>query len=104
MKAERLLFLQGGLCFYCRRKLNPDQATLDHVIPGSMGGKADETNLVACCRSINALFANLPPKRKMETLLSWRGRIPCPEKTNQTGVIVSVIKPNSLTSHGGNNG
>jgi hypothetical protein len=28
-------------------------ATLDHVLPFSLGGKTDETNLVTCCWSCN---------------------------------------------------
>jgi hypothetical protein len=93
MKADRLLFLQGGLCFYCRRKLDPAKATVEHVIPGSMGGKGDESNIVACCRAINALFANLPPKRKLETLIAWRGRVPCPERNGP-----ELEKPGESTS------
>ena len=41
MKAGRLLYPQGGLCFYCRRKLDLSNATIEHVIPKSMGGKND---------------------------------------------------------------
>lgn len=79
MKAERMLFIQGGLCFYCRRKLDPSKATIEHVIPSSMGGKSDESNVIVCCRAINSLFANLPPKRKIEALVAWGGRMPCPD-------------------------
>ena len=92
MKAERLLFLQGGVCFYCRGKLSPAKATVEHVIPSSMCGKGDEGNLVACCHAINALFANLPPKHKLETLIAWNGRIQCPEKIKK-GIHPLAKKP-----------
>lgn len=79
MKAERLLYLQGGLCFYCRRKLDLSDATIEHVIPKSMGGKNDESNVVVCCRAINSLFSNMTPKEKFEALIAWHGPMPCPE-------------------------
>jgi 5-methylcytosine-specific restriction endonuclease McrA len=78
MKAERLLYLQGGLCFYCRRKLDLSNATIEHVIPKSMGGKDAENNVVICCRAINALFADMTPKEKIGTLIAWHGPMPCP--------------------------
>ena len=37
-KLKRVLFLQAGKCFYCRRHLNKEDATLDHIIPKSLGG------------------------------------------------------------------
>ena len=37
------------------------------------------TNLVACCREINSLFQNLPPKHKIELLLNWQSSSPCPK-------------------------
>ncbi len=84
MKTDRRLYLQGGHCFYCRRKLDLTNATLEHVIPKSMGGKGDESNLVVCCRAINSLFANKTPKEKIETLIAWHGPMPCPK--NRAGL------------------
>lgn len=51
----------GGeiLCSYCGRKCNrvhedPNQATIDHVIPLSSGGAGlDPNNLIVCCRRCN---------------------------------------------------
>jgi 5-methylcytosine-specific restriction endonuclease McrA len=85
MKTGRLLYLQGDLCFYCRRKLDLSNATIEHVIPKSMGGKGDESNVVVCCRAINNLFANMTPKQKIEALLAWHGRMPCPESSAGLG-------------------
>jgi len=80
MKADRLLFIQGGKCFYCRKQLLPEHATVDHIIPISKGGKNDISNLVACCKDINHLFSDLSPKSKMETVFNWGKNIKCPNK------------------------
>lgn len=78
---DRLLFLQGGKCFYCGRMLNRQEATVDHVLPQSMGGKSDPGNIVACCRTINQYFGAMSPKEKIATILAWAGRLQCPGKT-----------------------
>ncbi|MDC0358419.1 HNH endonuclease [Oligoflexia bacterium] len=40
-------------CQYCRIKLSSREATLDHVIPRSKGGRADWGNIVCCCKTCN---------------------------------------------------
>ena len=40
-------------CQYCSRKLTAREATLDHVIPRSQGGKTGWDNIVTCCSHCN---------------------------------------------------
>ena len=58
-KAVRLaIYLRDGFtCVYCLRDLhdtNPFDVTLDHLIPRSLGGTHETTNLVTACRSCNS--------------------------------------------------
>jgi 5-methylcytosine-specific restriction endonuclease McrA len=40
-------------CQYCGRRLPPAELTYDHVIPRSLGGPKDWTNIVTCCIPCN---------------------------------------------------
>lgn len=40
-------------CQYCKTKLTSRQATLDHVLPRSLGGKSSWKNLVCACSHCN---------------------------------------------------
>ncbi|HIE02147.1 MAG TPA: HNH endonuclease, partial [Thiotrichaceae bacterium] len=67
-KLNALLFNQGGKCFYCDAILDMNEATLDHVIPQSKGGKNDLDNLVVCCKYANHAFRDYSPKHKMAVI------------------------------------
>lgn len=41
-------------CFYCAVTLTPDEATLDHIVPLSQGGKTTKGNVAVCCHTCNA--------------------------------------------------
>ena len=41
-------------CHYCKSLSSGKEMTIDHVIPMSVGGPHDLTNLVVCCNSCNA--------------------------------------------------
>ncbi len=61
-------------CRYCRSKEN--ELTIDHVIPVSLGGSDDPTNLVAACKDCNAGKASAAPDQGMiaqvdEDSLRW---------------------------------
>lgn len=56
---------QSGACAYCHEDMTlrlgePKTATIDHVIPRSMGGKKQEFNEVAACSDCNRLKSNRP--------------------------------------------
>ncbi len=43
------------ICQYCGEKVTPENATLDHFIPQSKGGKHSKENLRTCCLICNSL-------------------------------------------------
>ncbi len=45
--------IQEGVCHYCGGKFQPDELTMDHIVPLSRGGKSTKGNLVASCKSCN---------------------------------------------------
>jgi hypothetical protein len=48
-------------CQYCAKRLKPGQATMDHILPKSMGGISSFTNCVAACLPCNAKKSNKLP-------------------------------------------
>lgn len=42
-----------SICQYCRVRLTPNQITIDHVIPKSLGGASSFTNCVVSCLACN---------------------------------------------------
>ena len=78
MEVETLLHRQGGLCFYCRKPLAVQNASIEHVIPVSKNGANGYNNLAACCKLMNSHLNAIAPKHKIEILLNWWGKSPCP--------------------------
>ncbi|HET7797493.1 MAG TPA: HNH endonuclease, partial [Nevskia sp.] len=56
---DRLLFVQGGHCFFCKRALDKADASVEHLLAASRGGPNSDENCVACCKSVNALFGSM---------------------------------------------
>lgn len=75
---DRLLFAQGGLCFFCQRTLPPADATVEHLVAVSNGGSNDPENTVACCRSLNTLLGRMSIKEKLRVVLNQKGQFKCP--------------------------
>jgi len=48
---QRLLFAQGGDCFFCRKKLGKAEASVEHLVALTHGGRDNDENCVACCKS-----------------------------------------------------
>ncbi len=42
-----------GICFYCKKKVNAKDLTLDHVVPLIRGGKSTKGNVVPACKDCN---------------------------------------------------
>jgi hypothetical protein len=55
-----ILRRERGLCFYCRRRVHRDFATLDHIVPRKLHGDDSCWNLVACCPRCNRAKADRP--------------------------------------------
>lgn len=58
---EMLLKKQSGVCFYCRKPLLLEDATIDHITPKSKGGSYALENLVAACRPCNQEKGSMHP-------------------------------------------
>jgi 5-methylcytosine-specific restriction endonuclease McrA len=56
-------------CQYCSKRIHHEDATLDHVMPQSRGGKNTWENLVACCRKCNRDKGNRTPEEWGRALL-----------------------------------
>lgn len=52
----------GGICGYCGKKLSHADATRDHIIPTSRGGKNVWTNVILCCKHHNHVKADRLPE------------------------------------------
>ena len=75
---ERILFLQGGLCFFCNRRIPKDEESTEHLMPISQGGDNHLGNLVACCKTVNLIFGSISLKEKIRTILAQKGNFDCP--------------------------
>ena len=62
----RLLHKQGGRCYYCNDSIStqhpqghPNEATIDHRLPRSLGGDHGRNNIVAACYACNQAKADM---------------------------------------------
>jgi hypothetical protein len=51
-----------GLCAYCGRLVSFAEASMDHILPQSLGGPSTWTNLVNACRRCNEKKADRTPE------------------------------------------
>ena len=56
-------------CQYCAHELTVREATLDHVLPRSKGGRTTWENLVCCCRGCNRKKGGKTPQEAHMPLL-----------------------------------
>lgn len=75
---DRLLFAQGGQCFFCRKPLPKAEASVEHLVASANGGTNDDGNCVACCKGLNHLLGSKSIKEKMQVVLNQRGNFQCP--------------------------
>lgn len=75
---DRLLFEQGGRCFFCSEPLNVADASVEHLLASANGGRNGSDNCVACCKSLNALLGHKSLKEKFQVVLNQRGSFKCP--------------------------
>ncbi len=75
---ERLLFAQGGRCFFCDDLLGAAEASIEHVVALANGGTNGDENCVACCKSLNHLLGRMSLKEKLRVLLNQQGQFKCP--------------------------
>jgi gamma-glutamyltranspeptidase len=91
---DRLMFVQGGLCFFCKQPLPKAEASVEHLFASSNGGSNNDENCVACCKSVNALLGSMSLKEKFQVVLNQKGQFKCP---NGAGSIETAT-PSKTTS------
>lgn len=72
------MFVQGGLCFFCKQPLPKAEASVEHLFASSNGGSNSDENCVACCKSVNALLGSMSLKEKFQVVLNQKGQFKCP--------------------------
>jgi 5-methylcytosine-specific restriction endonuclease McrA len=68
--SRRNLFARdASTCQYCRRQLESNELTYDHVVPRAMGGRTEWTNIVTCCVDCNRRKGGRTPEQAGMRLL-----------------------------------
>lgn len=78
---DRLMFAQGGLCFFCRDPIAKADASVEHLVASANGGRNDDDNCVVCCKAMNALLGSMSLKEKIQVVLNQKGRFECPNES-----------------------
>jgi hypothetical protein len=77
---DRLMFVQGGLCFFCKEPLPRAEASVEHLLASANGGTNIDENCVACCKSVNSLLGSMALKEKFQVALNQKGQFKCPNR------------------------
>lgn len=99
---DRLLFAQGGLCFFCSSPLPKENATVEHMDAKANGGTNSDKNCVACCREINSLLGSMSLKEKIRVILNQNGKFVCPKRASsksKTAAKTACPTPAEATDH-----
>lgn len=92
---DRLMFAQGGQCFFCKQPLPKAEASVEHLYAKANGGDNNDENCVACCKAVNALLGSMSLKEKVQVVLNQKGQFKCP---NGTGTVKTTSpKPAAAT-------
>ena len=75
---ERLLFLQGNVCFFCQDPIPADEASVEHLVATANGGAKHDDNCVVCCKTVNAALGSLSIKAKLQAIANQRSGFVCP--------------------------
>ena len=86
---DRLMFTQGGLCFFCKEPLQQGEASVEHLVASANGGGNKDDNCVACCKALNNLFGSMSLKEKIRLVLNQEGHFKCPNKAGARKAAVS---------------
>lgn len=93
-RLERLMFVQGGLCFFCQLPLPKADASIEHLFASANGGGTNDENCVACCKALNAVLGSMSLKEKFQVVLNQRGKFKCP----QGGATIAASPPARVKS------
>ena len=75
---DRLMFAQGGQCFFCKKTLSKAEASVEHLLASSHAGTNKDDNCVVCCKALNALLGSMTLKEKIQVVLNQKGKFKCP--------------------------
>ncbi len=92
---DRLMFAQGGLCFFCKQQLPKSEASVEHLVASANGGSNNDENCVACCKAVNALLGSMSLKEKIRVVLNQKGQFKCPNGCDASKV---ASKPKAKTT------
>jgi len=63
--------LAQGLCYYCEKKFEKSDLTMDHILALGRGGSSNKGNVVVCCKSCNSKKSHKTPAEiELENLKS----------------------------------
>lgn len=51
--------IRDANCYYCEKKISDKEATMDHIVPLSRGGKSNHGNIVVACKACNTAKGDL---------------------------------------------
>ena len=74
LSRANVLARDGFRCQYCNLEMTTKEATLDHVVPRSQGGKTTWENIVCACATCNRKKGGRTPKEAHMKLLSKPGK------------------------------
>jgi hypothetical protein len=92
---ERLLFLQGGRCFFCAQIIPAGEASVEHLVATANGGAKDDDNCVVCCKAVNAALGSLSIKTKLQVVINQRGAFACPHGTRDEADLAAPVDTGS---------
>ncbi|MDE2344316.1 MAG: endonuclease [Betaproteobacteria bacterium] len=95
---DRLMFAQGGLCYFCNMPLPKSEASVEHLVPSSRAGSNSDDNCVACCKAVNALFGSMSLKEKIRVVLNQNGKFVCPNGTGTIAAAKSAPTPKPVAA------
>ncbi len=82
------MFVQGGLCFFCKQPLSKADASVEHLLASANAGSNHDDNCVACCKSFNALLGSMSLKEKF-----GKQSVPSKSKADRFTIVVANLKP-----------
>lgn len=67
---ETAIKMKGEKCYYCKKILSEDEASIDHIFPSDFGGPTITNNLVPACKKCNQEKSNMTYRQYMKYLES----------------------------------
>jgi hypothetical protein len=96
---DRLMFAQGGLCFFCKKPLSQSEASVEHLVATANGGHNHNDNCVVCCKALNALLGSMSLKEKVQVILNQKGDFKCPNPTGSVKTVAAPVATRAAVSH-----